>query len=90
MKPLLWLVVSVHLIVLIGNLAAAIWLLVYAPWYVCFPTISFLCSLVVNRWDCPLTMAENAVRRRLRLPPISGFIGHYFIKPFRKQHASTR
>lgn len=87
MKLLLWLVVATHLIVLTGNLAAVFWLLAYAPWYICFPAISFLSNLVVNRWDCPLTMAENAVRRKLNLPLISGFIGHYFVKPFRKQHA---
>lgn len=54
--------------------------------------ISFLIRLAVAP-DCPVTNYENKLRKRLGLKRIGGFIGHYFIKPFRKRrchHANTR
>lgn len=46
--------------------------------------ISFLIRLSVAT-DCPFTKYENVLRERLGLRRIGGFIGHYFIKPFRKR-----
>tara|TARA_R110000803_G_scaffold62953_2_gene123399 strand:- start:259 stop:591 length:333 start_codon:yes stop_codon:yes gene_type:complete len=46
--------------------------------------ISFLIRLSVAS-DCPFTNYENVLRERLGLRRIGGFIGHYFIKPFRKR-----
>jgi hypothetical protein len=68
-----------HAFVVVMNVLSIFWLLYLAPWYVCFPVISFVLNLSVNRWNCPLTMLENFLRQKLNLPVIHGFIGHYFL-----------
>lgn len=79
MRCLLYLTVVTHFVAVVGNLASIIYLLIYSPWYVCFPAITFIIDLAVNNWKCPLTMLENSIRIKLGMPVIHGFIGHYFL-----------
>ncbi|MBM3417341.1 MAG: DUF2784 domain-containing protein [Bacteroidetes bacterium] len=79
-RGLFYLTVIGHLTIVVANVLSVFWLLWFAPWYVCFPVISFVLNLSVNRWVCPLTMLENYFRGKLKLPLIHGFIGHYFFK----------
>jgi hypothetical protein len=79
MRMCLYFTVIIHFIAVVGNLASIIYLLIYSPWYVCFPAITFVVDLAVNNWKCPLTMLENSIRIKLGMPVIRGFIGHYFL-----------
>lgn len=79
MRYLLYLTVVVHFLTVVGNLSSIVYLLIYSPWYVCFPTITFIVDLSVNNWKCPLTMLENSIRIKLGMPVIRGFIGYYIL-----------
>ena len=79
LKFLLYFVVVAHFVALVGNIASVVWLLVYAPWYVCFPAITFIVDLAVNNWKCPLTILENKLRKKLGMNLIGGFIGYYIL-----------
>lgn len=87
MKPLLLialgLIVGGHWLLLATNFAVAgllVWWGVhgmYVPaWAAAVPVIHFE-ILAFYGHQCPLTVAENAIRRRLGWPEISGFIEHY-------------
>jgi len=78
MRSFLYLTVIIHFIAVVGNLSSIVYLLIYSPWYICFPAITFIVDLSVNNWKCPLTMLENYIRVKLGMPVIRGFIGHYF------------
>lgn len=80
MRYLLYLTVAVHFIAVVGNLASVVYLLIYSPWYICFPAITFIVDLGVNNWKCPLTMLENSIRIKLGMPVIRGFIGYYILR----------
>ncbi len=80
LKIFLYLTVVAHFAVLIFNLVAIEYLIRFAPWYVSLPLISFLANLICNRWNCPLTMLENYLRRELGLKEIRGFIGAYILR----------
>lgn len=59
-------------------------------WYSIFimiPIQSFIISVTFNSTPCPLTKAENALRKQLGLKPIGGFIGHYLLRKKRDDHA---
>ena len=82
--------VLVHWAVVLGNFSAFFILIYqglhpeqYTPWYIALPLCTFIGVISFSRViDCPLTRAENKLRRKLGLPQIGGFIKHYFIKPY--------
>lgn len=73
------LLVFIHIIVVLCNVAAFFVLPFSEPWYVALPLCSFLLLLSFSRDQCPLTRLENKLRRKLGLTPIRGFIGHYLL-----------
>ena len=82
LKVLLYLVIALHMFIVIGNLGAFLALPFLAPWYVAIPLCSFLIHLMFNQaLACPLTALENDIREKLGMRKISGFIGHYIMKP---------
>jgi hypothetical protein len=78
-------VVMLHTLVVCGNLMAFFVLPVrYDPW-IALPACSIIFFLILNRkLECPLTIIENCIREKIGLPPIRGFVGHYFVRPWRK------
>jgi hypothetical protein len=88
---LLWLaIVVVHLAVVFGNVAAFFVLPFVEPWYTALPLMSVILLLTFTKGiECPLTTAENAVRRRMGWKPIGGFIGYYILRPIRQWNASS-
>src|SRR6185436_21164928 len=89
MRLLLWLllaaVIVFHVLMIVVNVAAAFVLPFTEPWHVAAPLASFVVWITFDRGVCPLTRLENCVRRRLGLPEVFGFIGHYFVRPTRRQ-----
>ena len=91
----LLLIVILHWVVAIGNLLAFFILLAqgFVPnwgvsWYEALPMCTFIAVITFSRVvDCPMTRAENKVRKKLGKEQIGGFIKHYLIKPYaRRKH----
>lgn len=81
----LYLLIVFHVFVVVGNLAAFFILPFKVPFYVALPIMSYIFTISFSRdFTCPLTAAENRLRRKMDLPEIKGFIGHYFVKPYRR------
>ena len=85
MKPLLLialgLIVGSHYVLLATNFyitVAMFWWGIYGvpAWAIATAVIHFE-LLAFYGHQCPLTLAENAIRRRLGWPEISGFIEHH-------------
>jgi tRNA(Ile)-lysidine synthase TilS/MesJ len=82
-------VVTLHILVCVVNLAAFLilpftWLIMgWSFWYTVLlmvPIQSALLRLAFDREQCPLTKWENALRRKLGMREVGGFVSYYFIK----------
>lgn len=82
LKVMLFALVIVHIMIVIGNLAALGFLPFTTPWYISLPLCSFLVRLALVEANCPLTILENHLREKLGYKKIRTFIGHYFVKVF--------
>ena len=80
----LYLVISFHFSVLLGNFAALFVLPFVTPWYVALPLMSLIINLMFSPLSCPLTRLESRIRKRLGMDEIRHFVKHYFIDPVRK------
>ncbi len=78
-------VTSFHMLVIFGNLIAAISLPFLVPWYIALPIISLIINLIFSSVSCPLTRLENRIRRSLQKPEIKHFVGHYLIWPVKRR-----
>ena|SRR5579872_5103423 len=89
MKTHLWFclaaVVTIHMALVLA-LVASFFVLPFAqPWYVATPLCIFVYFYCTNKVKCLMTDFENYLRRKVGLKVIGGFVGHYFVKPFRKK-----
>lgn len=93
-KILLYVSISIHFILVLINLIAFFVLpftycLINIPFWLFVllitPIETFIFRLIFVGGDCPITDCENKIRQTLGMKTISGFIGHYIIKPFRKK-----
>jgi hypothetical protein len=81
-----------HWLVALANLASACVMLVCAvtplvlpEWAIACPLITFVVWTTTSRkYDCPLTIAEDAVRQYYGLPAIKAFLGSYLVRPLRR------
>ena len=71
-------VVVVHVLVIITVFIAAITSIFALHWYQAILGIVTVLNLAYSQ-RCPLTDLENKLRVREGLPPIKGFIKHYFL-----------
>tara|TARA_B100000809_G_C15020606_1_gene488297 strand:- start:662 stop:1114 length:453 start_codon:yes stop_codon:yes gene_type:complete len=78
-------IVTLHIAVIVINLLAFFILPFLYPIWVWMPINSFILTVMFQREQCPLTRLENTVRVAIGRKKIGGFIGHYFVKPFRKK-----
>lgn len=76
--------VLIHTVLCVVNIAAIFVLPFYQPWYVAVPVITYLGNLMLTPVSCPLTRLENRIRKKLNKPEIKQFVGHYFFSPVRK------
>lgn len=83
-RTLLALVVSLHMVVVVVNIASFFILPFLYPLWMWMPVNSFILTVTFTREVCPLTRLENYLRTSLGMNRIGGFIGHYVIKPIRK------
>jgi hypothetical protein len=79
-----YVLVTAHIALVIGVLAAFFVLPFYEPWYVALPLMTFIWFFSTTRVECKLTNAENELRGKLGMKKIGGFVGHYFIRPIKK------
>lgn len=86
LKFLLWTVVVIHLVIVAINVIAIPVLLAYAQWYISVPLVTFLVRLAIVERRCPLTALENYIRKKVNLPTINSFIGHYIVKHIRRAY----
>jgi len=78
-------VVLFHAGIIASNILAFFILPFAADWFVAVPCMSAILFLTLARGiTCPLTDLENSMRRRAGLKRIGGFVGYYFIKPWRR------
>ena len=80
----LYLVISFHFAVILGNVAALFVLPFVAPWYISLPLMSLIVNLMFSPLSCPLTRLESRIRKSLGMDEIRHFVKHYFIDPVRK------
>ena len=80
----LYLVISFHFAVILGNVAALFILPFVAPWYISLPLMSLIVNLMFSPLSCPLTRLESRIRKSLGMDEIRHFVKHYFIEPVRK------
>lgn len=81
----LWLLIVAHWILVAANISAIFVLPFAVQWYIAAPLITLMVQTTFSRAiDCPLTKAENSLRRELGLPEIHGFVGVYFLRPIRR------
>ena len=74
-----------HAGIITANVVAFFVLPFLTDWYIAVPCMSSILFLTFARGvSCPLTDLENFLRQRLGLKRIGGFVGHYFIKPWRR------
>lgn len=78
-------IVTLHIVVIVINILAFFILPFLYPIWVWMPINSFILTVMFQREQCPLTRLENTVRADIGKKKIGGFIGHYFVKPFRKK-----
>ena len=83
-KIILYLLVPFHSSIALSNVVAFFVLPFATPWYVAVPCMSAVLFLTFAKVECPLTTLEIHLRKRLGLKRIGGFVGHYFIKPWRR------
>lgn len=76
--------VLLHAFLVLGNVASFFTVPFYAPWYLAFPACFSILWVVCSNVDCVMTRWENALRVRLGMKTISGFVSHYFVKPIRR------
>ena len=82
----LWSLVSFHMFIVIGNIAAAFVLPFYTPWYIALPITALIVNLTLSPGvGCPLTRWENRIRRSLGMKEIRTFVGHYFVWPIKRK-----
>jgi hypothetical protein len=94
----LLLIVILHWIVALGNLSAFFILATqgFTPnwgvsWYEALPMCTFIAIITYSRViDCPMTRAENKLRKKLGKEQIGGFIKHYFIKPYARRRRQQK
>ena len=80
----LYLVISFHFAVILGNVAALFVLPFVTPWYIALPLMSLIVNLMFSPLSCPLTRLESRIRKSLGMDEIRHFVKHYFIDPVRK------
>ena len=88
-----WLVVFVtHWAIALGNLSAAVWLVVCTvsplavpDWAIALPVVTFVVWTITSRtYDCPLSVFEDRYRSYFGLPPLKAFLSHYLVRPLRR------
>lgn len=79
-------IVFIHAFVCLGNLLSFLILPFIEPPWISLPCCSLIFFLSFQKEiQCPLTRFENFYRKKLGMPPINRFIGHYFVSPLRKK-----
>jgi len=84
LKYLFYTIVTLHILVVIGNISAFFITPFLAPWYEALPICSFILLISFSQeLKCPLTRLENSIRVKIGKKRIGGFVGHYFVRPIR-------
>jgi len=84
-------VVTLHILVVLGNALAFFITPFLAPWYEALPICSFILLISFSQeLKCPLTRLENSIRVKLGKKRIGGFVGHYFVRPVRNYFGKKR
>jgi len=80
-------IILIHILVILANLFCLLILIAELfssssdyDWFILFPAIVFLISLLSSSESCILTRIENKIRLKKGLPQIKAFIKHYFFK----------
>lgn len=84
-KLIFKIIVAIHILVCFGNLLSFFILPFIEPPWISLPCCSLIFFLSFQKEvQCPLTRLENIYRKKLGMPTINRFIGHYFISPLRR------
>lgn len=80
LKIALFSVIFTHMVIVILFVASFFFLPFSAPWYVATPLMVFIVFFTTSDVNCQLTNLENTIRKKLNMPEINGFVGHYIYK----------
>ena len=75
------LIVTLHMILVIGIVTSFLVLPFKEPWYTALPLMVFIWFFSTSNVKCKLTMLENHIRKKIGKKRIGGFVGHYILKP---------
>lgn len=84
LKASLWAVVTFHMAVVIFNILALFIVPFLQPWYIALPIDTLIVNLMFSSVPCPLTRLESKIRKKLGMPEVRFFVGHYIVFPLRK------
>jgi hypothetical protein len=73
--------VVVHYAVLVCVAATVIWAFASLPIFVAIWFLAITAMLVTTRTECPLTLLENRLRRKLGMKRCRGFVVEYIWEP---------
>lgn len=83
-RSALLLVVLAHFALFLALAGSGIALLIWEPWYVSIPLVTWILRLPVLPGVCQLTQLESSLRVRLGLSPIKSFIREHVLKTYVK------
>ena len=83
-KTLFYLVVISHHAAILGFIISTPLVIIYEPLWISLPLITWIFYLIFGKLECPFTVWENVLRRKLKKPKIKTFIKHYYLDRIRK------
>ena len=78
-KSLFYLIVASHHTALLGFILSTPLVIIYEPIWISLPIVSWVIYLIFGKLECPFTLWENTLRKKLGKPKIKTFIKHYYL-----------
>ncbi len=78
-KILLVGIIAFHYLVFVSFILTVALSITILPWYVAISISSLIARVVVSRGECPLTVLENVIRKKLDLQTSKGFLKEYIL-----------
>ena len=80
-------VVTTHHLAILGFIASVPLVIINEPFWISLPIVGWIMYLMFGRLNCPYTVLEDYLRRKLNMPEIRLFFKHYYKDKFFKNKA---
>ena len=74
-----------HHIAVFGFIISTPLIIIYEPLWLSLPVVTWIFYLIFGKLECPLTVWENILRRKLKKPKIKTFVKHYYLDRWRRK-----